>query len=85
MKMAENLSNPHNFAACLAALHQNSKSPKGKFGFHVNNCMSNLPLNSEFEESWEKLFTKNMRHTMQLELAAQGSELEFENADSYPL
>lgn len=77
-KMTEDLPSPHDFAARLAALHQNSKSPYDKFGFHVDNYMGNLPLSNEWEESWETFFTKNMRHTLKLELAAQGPEPEFE-------
>ena len=77
-EMTKDLPSPQNFAACLAALHQNSKSPEGKFGFHVDNYMGNLPLSNEWEESWEKFFTKNMRHTLKLELAAQGPEPDFE-------
>jgi protein-ribulosamine 3-kinase len=77
-EMTEDLPSPHKFAARLAALHQNSKSPEGKFGFYVNNCMGNLSLSNEWEGSWEKFFTRNMRHTLKLELAAQGPEPEFE-------
>jgi fructosamine-3-kinase len=40
--------------------------------------MGNLSLCNEWEENWEKFFTRNMRHTLKLELAAQGPELEFE-------
>ena len=77
-EMTENLPSPISFAARLAALHQNSKSPEGKFGFHVDNYMGNLPLSNKWEESWEMFFTKNMRHTLKLELAAQGPEPELE-------
>lgn len=76
--MTEDLPAPHKFAARLAALHQNSKSSEGKFGFHVNNFKGNLSLSNEWEESWEKFFTRNMRHTLNLELAAQGPEPEFD-------
>jgi protein-ribulosamine 3-kinase len=77
-EMTEEIPSPQKFAASLAALHQNSKSPEAKFGFHIDNCMGNLSLKNGWEESWEKFFTKNMRHTLDLELAAQGPEPEFE-------
>lgn len=77
-EMKTDLPSPYDFAARLAALHQNSKSPEGKFGFHVDNCMGNIPLNNGWEDSWEKFFAKNMRHTLQLELAAQGPDIQFE-------
>lgn len=41
-KMDE-MPDPHRFTARLAALHQNSKSPQGKFGFHVPTYTGNLP------------------------------------------
>lgn len=69
---------PYELAARLAALHQNSKSPEGEFGFHVDNFMGNLPLSNGGEKSWEKFFTKSMRHTLKLELDAQGPEPEFD-------
>lgn len=77
-EMTEELPSPQKFAARLSSLHQRSISPTGKFGFHINNCMGNLPLLNDWEESWEVFFTKIMRHTLDLELAAQGPEPEFD-------
>lgn len=76
-ELTEELPSPQKFAARLAALHQNSKSLMNKFGFHINTSMGNLSLRNEWEESWETFFTRNMRHTLDLELAAQGPEPEF--------
>ena len=77
-EMTGDLPKPNELAPRLAALHQNSKSPEGKFGFHIDNYMGNLPLINGWEDSWEDFFTKNMRHTLQSELAAHGPEPEFE-------
>lgn len=77
-EMTGDLPMPDELAPRLAALHQNSKSPEGKFGFHIDNYMGNLSLINGWEESWEEFFTKNMRHTLQSELAAHGAEPEFE-------
>ncbi len=77
-EMTTDLPSPRQFAARLAALHLDSKSPQGKFGFHLNNFMGNLSQNNEWEESWEKFFTNVLRHTLSLELAAQGPEPEFD-------
>lgn len=42
-EMVREMPDPHKFAARLAALHQNSKSPTGKFGLHVTTYSGNLP------------------------------------------
>jgi protein-ribulosamine 3-kinase len=77
-KMTKKLLDPKEFAVRLETLHRDSKSPIGKFGFYINNCVGNLFLKNDWDESWEKFFSKNMRHTLELELAARGPEPEFE-------
>ena len=42
-EMLDEMPDPHKFAARLAALHQNSKSQNGKFGFHISTYCGNLP------------------------------------------
>lgn len=76
--MIEDMPDPHKFTARLAALHQNSKSPQGKFGFHVTTYSGNLPQTNEWEESWETYFTKSMRWALDLELKAKGPDPEFD-------
>ncbi|MCJ1385499.1 hypothetical protein MMC17_008622 [Xylographa soralifera] len=41
--MTDEMPDPHKFAARLAALHRSSKSPNGKFGFHMTTYSGNLP------------------------------------------
>ena len=44
--MKEKMTDPHKFTAftaCLAALHQHSKSPNRKFGFPIPTYAGNLP------------------------------------------
>jgi fructosamine-3-kinase len=77
-EMMLEMPDPHKFAACLAALHQNSKSPNGKFGFHVTTYAGNLPQMNEWEESWETFFAKSMRWALKLEVDAKGDDPEFE-------
>lgn len=77
-EMKDEMPDPHRFAARLAALHQNSKSPNGRFGFHVTTYSGNLPQMNEWEESWEAFFTKNMRQALKLELEAKGPDPEFD-------
>lgn len=76
--MIEEMPDPHKFTARLAALHQNSKSPNGKFGFHVTTYSGNLPQMNEWEDSWETYFAKNMRLALDLEIKAKGYDPEFD-------
>jgi fructosamine-3-kinase len=69
---------PRKFTARLAELHQKSKSPNGKFGFHVTTYSGNLPQKTDWEESWEVFFSKIMRQALELELQAKGPDPELE-------
>ncbi|SPB48749.1 unnamed protein product [Aspergillus niger] len=77
--MAADMPDPDKFAARLAALHNNSASPTGKFGFHVTTHNGNLPQMTDWEDSWEIFFAKSMRHALDLEIAVKGwdPELDF--------
>lgn len=77
--MAADMPDPDKFAARLAALHNNSASPTGKFGFHVVTHNGNLPQMTDWEDSWEIFFAKSMRHALDLETAVKGwnPELDF--------
>lgn len=77
-EMVDEMPDPHKFTARLAALHQNSKSPNGKFGFHITTYSGNLPQMNEWEESWETYFTKSMKGPLKLELEAKGPDPDFE-------
>ena len=70
-EMIDELPDPHKFASRLAALHQNSKSPNGKFGFHITTYSGNLPQMNEWEDSWEVYFAKCLRKALDLELEAK--------------
>lgn len=76
-EMIDEMPDPHRFTARLAALHEKSKSPEGKFGFHVATYTGNLPQNNKWEASWETCFTKSMRQALDLELEAKGPDPEF--------
>jgi protein-ribulosamine 3-kinase len=77
-EMTDEMPDPYKFTARLSALHQNSNSPNGKFGFHITTYNGNLPQLTDWEESWEVYFTKSMRWALQLVLEAQGPEPEFD-------
>lgn len=77
-EMLAEMPDPDKFAARLAALHQNSNSPNGRFGFHITTYGGNLPQLNDWEESWEVYFTKSMRWALELELKAKGPDSEFD-------
>jgi protein-ribulosamine 3-kinase len=75
--MIDDMPDPHKFTSRLSALHQNSISPNGKFGFHVTTYSGNLPQMNEWEESWETFFAKSLRKALDLEREAKGDDPEF--------
>lgn len=77
--MVENMPGPREFGAQLAALHQSSKSPKGKFGFHTTTYSGNLPQATGWEDSWEVFFTKSLKQALDLELQVKGPDPEFDS------
>ena len=77
-EMTDEMPDPHEFSSQLAALHRDSKSPNGKFGFHMTTYSGNLPQMNEWEGSWETYFTKNMRFALNLEIEAKGPDPEFD-------
>lgn len=77
-EMTEELPDVHKFAARLAALHQNSKAPNGKFGFHITTFNGNLSQDNEWADTWEAYFTKGLKHALNHEIAAQGPDPEID-------
>ncbi|SPQ26741.1 76921dad-3092-4693-abc8-17507038243d [Thermothielavioides terrestris] len=70
----DEMPDPEDFARRLARLHQHSKSPNGKFGFHITTFAGNLPQMVEWESSWETFFAKSLRHALELEIKAKGPD-----------
>ncbi|KAI1767823.1 Fructosamine/Ketosamine-3-kinase [Hypoxylon sp. FL1150] len=77
-EMLQSLPDVHKFATGLAELHRNSKSPTGKFGFHMPTYSGNLPQRTEWNASWEALFTENLRIALDHEIEAKGYDPEFD-------
>ena len=77
-EMIEELPDPHSFTERLAALHQKSISPQGKFGFHETTYMGNLPQMTAWETKWEIFFAKNLRLALKLEVEAKGHDPELD-------
>ncbi|KAI0528157.1 hypothetical protein F5B22DRAFT_632613 [Xylaria bambusicola] len=74
----ETMPNLSSFCARLVALHQNRKSPNGKFGYRSPTYSGNLPQMIEWEPSWERFFARNLRFASDLELKARGPDPKFE-------
>lgn len=77
-EILDDMPDPHKFTMSLAELHQKSESPTGKFGFHMPTYSGNLPQWTEWDESWESLFTKNLRMALDFEIKAKGYDREFD-------
>jgi fructosamine-3-kinase len=76
--MRSDMPDPDKFTVRLSALHQNSESPEGKFGFHVKTHAGNLPQYTDWEDSWEVFFAKSMRQALDFEIEAKGYDPEFD-------
>ncbi|KAF2650309.1 hypothetical protein K491DRAFT_720857 [Lophiostoma macrostomum CBS 122681] len=77
-EMTPDMPDPDQFTAQLAALHQNSKSPTGRFGFPITTFAGNLPQYTSWESSWEVFFEKSLRQALNLEIAAKGHDSVFD-------
>lgn len=77
-EMKDTMPDPSAFVSRLARLHQTSKSPNGKFGFHMTTYSGNIPQMTDWEPSWEAFFSKNLRFALDLELEAKGHDPEFD-------
>lgn len=76
--MIDDMPDPHDFAALLAAQHQKSISSTGKFGFHITTYAGNLPQWVAWEDSWETFFSKSMRWSLDLEIERKGPSEELD-------
>ncbi|KAL8648353.1 MAG: hypothetical protein Q9226_006029 [Calogaya cf. arnoldii] len=69
---------PIKFTARLAELHRISKSPTGKFGFHTTTCHAFLTQITDcWEESWSRLFQRQLLHMVTLDQERNGEWEEF--------
>ena len=64
------------FCANIAALHRNSTSPTGKFGFSVCTFYGNFPQDNTWTDTWEEFFVQNITRMFELEEEAKGVSLE---------
>ncbi|KAI0160684.1 Fructosamine kinase-domain-containing protein [Xylariaceae sp. FL1272] len=69
---------PAQLVEVLENLHMNSKSPTGKFGFHVKTFNGFVPIVSGWYDSWEEWFTKQLRADIEWEKTIRGTDLAFD-------
>ncbi|KAI1270121.1 Fructosamine kinase-domain-containing protein [Xylariaceae sp. FL1019] len=70
--MVERLPDPKQLGAKLAALHRESRSPNGQFGFHTTTCQGRIPQHVSWEQSWEDFFKKLLLHVIDLDFENNG-------------
>jgi len=68
------LPDPARFAAKIAALHRDSVSPTGKFGFGITTYSGTLPHDNGWEDSWQVFFSKSLRAALEHEARAKGAD-----------
>ncbi|KAF2962994.1 hypothetical protein GQX73_g10578 [Xylaria multiplex] len=78
-EVGEQPPDPLKFTARLAEFHKKSRSPTGKFGFHITTCHAKLPQVTDcWEDSWETLYKKQLAHIIILDEEKNGEWPEFQ-------
>ncbi|KAI1410401.1 Fructosamine/Ketosamine-3-kinase [Hypoxylon sp. FL1857] len=72
LSISQGLPDPVQLGEKLAELHRKSKSPTGKFGFHVTTFDGKLPLNTTWDSNWTSFFQKLMRDVYTLDTEING-------------
>ena len=74
--MVDKVPDVQQFVAIIVKIHQESmgRSPTGKFGFDVKTHLGNVSVNNDWEETWEKFFTRIMKSMLEVEELSQGKE-----------
>ncbi|CAI6336637.1 unnamed protein product [Periconia digitata] len=73
IEMTSQNPDPDQLCTKLARLHQESVSPNGKFGFHVNTCQGNLPQQTKWHENWMGFYIQLVNGAMQLNRERNGT------------
>ncbi|KAL8699345.1 MAG: hypothetical protein Q9201_006057 [Fulgogasparrea decipioides] len=81
-ELAEELPEHKDFCAKVAYLHENSKSPNGKFGFHVVTYNGDLPQENGYTDTWEEFFSNGFKHMINLNLERGGPWEQIESLKS---
>lgn len=73
IEMSDRVPDPEQLCTKLAALHRNSVSPTGKFGFHITTCQGRIPQAVvDWESSWTMLFARMLQHVIDLDVKTNG-------------
>jgi protein-ribulosamine 3-kinase len=77
-ELADELPEPIEFCETVANLHRLSKSPNGKFGFHMVTYNGNLPQNNDWVDTWEEFFNVGFKHMLDINVERGGPWKEME-------
>ncbi|GLA18490.1 hypothetical protein AnigIFM63309_001098 [Aspergillus niger] len=81
-ELSEELPEPVEFCEKVAFLHSRSKSPNGKFGFHVVTYNGDLPQENGYADTWEEFFINGFRHMINMNIKRGGRWPELEGLDT---
>jgi protein-ribulosamine 3-kinase len=73
---------PEEFCTKLAAMHRDSKSPTGKFGYHVQTCDGKMAHTVDWQESWADFYRNLFLGVCKLDVETNGPWPEMERASS---
>lgn len=66
------------FTLALATTHDQSRSPTGKFGFHVTTFNGHLSQNNDWCDTWAEFYAQQMRGMLDHERRARGPNEEID-------
>lgn len=69
---------PSPFCEQIAAMHRDSVSPTGKFGYHMITCHGPHPQNTAWESSWSVYFSRLLRQFFDREINTNDHDEEYE-------
>ncbi|KAH9986439.1 Fructosamine kinase-domain-containing protein [Xylariaceae sp. FL0662B] len=64
------------FLGVIKRLHESSKSPTGKFGFHVTTYYGPPPMINDWTDNWEEYFTRLFRANLEYAERERGFDIE---------
>lgn len=79
VNMLNRVPSPRLWAEGTAKLHMRSagKSPSGKFGFGVTTFMADIPIVNTWCDTWEELWTNQLRAMIRYEESVRGATEEY--------
>ncbi|KAI1270279.1 Fructosamine kinase-domain-containing protein [Xylariaceae sp. FL1019] len=72
LNITHGLPDPERLGKTLAELHHKSQSPNGLFGFHCTTFDGEKPLNTKWDSSWTRFFTRLINDVYKLEKEVNG-------------